>query len=124
MLFVLCVALRLLTVALFHVLTYLLIIIVSGGSCLALWLPWWHFTYHNPKKSKAASFWPLCFSLVCGMCAAFHDLFALPLGVIGRLCSVIMAVPGHLLNLNYIFFRADLSLTVIRFSFQTVAHLT
>ena len=32
-------------------------------------------------------------SLVCGLYTAWHDLFALPLGVIGRLCSVIVAFP-------------------------------
>ena len=40
------------------------------------------------------------FSSVCGMCTVCHGLFALPLGVICRLCSVIVAIPGHVL---YIF---------------------
>ena len=36
------------------------------------------------------------FTLVCGLCAICCGLFALPFGVIGRLCSVIVALPGHL----------------------------
>ena len=35
---------------------------------------------------------------MCFMCAVSHGLFALPLGVIGRLCSVIVAILGHLHN--------------------------
>ena len=30
------------------------------------------------------------------MCAVHHSLFTLSLGVIGRLCSIIVAIPGHL----------------------------
>ena len=30
------------------------------------------------------------------MCTVFHGLFAIPLDVIGRLCSVIVALLGHL----------------------------
>ena len=36
-------------------------------------------------------------SLVYGLCTLCHDLFAPPLGVIGRLCSVIVALSVHLL---------------------------
>ena len=32
-----------------------------------------------------------------GMCAVCHDLFALPLRVFNKLCSVIVVLPGHLL---------------------------
>ena len=41
-----------------------------------------------------------CFSLLCSMCTACLGLFALPLGIFGifgRLCSVIVALPGRLL---------------------------
>ena len=41
--------------------------------------------------------WLICFSLVCDWCTVCHGLFALPLGVIGRLWSVIVVLPGHLL---------------------------
>ena len=41
--------------------------------------------------------WLLCFSLVCGLCTVCHSLFSLPLGVISRLWSVIVAIPRHLL---------------------------
>ena len=41
-------------------------------------------------SSRRAS-WLLCFSLIRGMCTFCHGLFALPLGVIGRLCSVPVA---------------------------------
>ena len=37
------------------------------------------------------------FFFVYGLCTVCHGLFALPLGVIGRLCSVSVATPGHLL---------------------------
>ena len=36
-------------------------------------------------------------SLVYGLCTVCHGMFALPLGVIGRLSSVTVAIPGHLL---------------------------
>ena len=39
----------------------------------------------------------LCFSLDCGMRIVRHNLFALPLDIIGRLCSVIVVLSGHLL---------------------------
>ena len=35
----------------------------------------------------------LCFLQVCDICPG---MFTLPLGVIGRLCSVIVALSGHL----------------------------
>ena len=54
-----------------------------GGSCLA--------SYHLFEEEKSSLF---VFSLVCGMCVIYHCLFALPLDVIGRLCSVIEALPG------------------------------
>ena len=38
----------------------------------------------------------LCFSLVCGLCTLRHGLFALPLGVIGKLYYAIVALLGHL----------------------------
>ena len=36
-------------------------------------------------------------SLVCGLCTVYHYFFffSLPHGVIGRLLSVIVALPGH-----------------------------
>ena len=37
------------------------------------------------------------FDLACGLCNICHGLFALPLGVIFRLCFVIVAIPKHLL---------------------------
>ena len=40
--------------------------------------------------------WLLHFSLACGLCADYYRLFVLPLGVIGRLWSVIVAIPGHI----------------------------
>ena len=33
---------------------------------------------------------------MCGLCTVYHGLFALPIGVIGRLCYVIVVLPGHL----------------------------
>ena len=36
------------------------------------------------------------YSVVCDLCAICLGLFALPVGVIGRLCSVIVALPGHI----------------------------
>ena len=41
----------------------------------------------------------LCFSLVCRTCVVCRGLFG-PLGVIGSLCSVTVAIPGQLI---YIF---------------------
>ena len=35
--------------------------------------------------------------LVCGLYTVCQSLFALPLGVIGRVCSVIVTLPGRLL---------------------------
>ena len=35
------------------------------------------------------------FSFVCGLYTVSHGLFVLPLGVIGRLCSVIVVIPGY-----------------------------
>ena len=32
------------------------------------------------------------------VCTIYNGLFAIPLGVIGRLCSVTVAIPGHLLS--------------------------
>ena len=60
------------------------IIVVLSGSCPALWSPCWE------RES-----WLLCFSLVCELCTVCHGSFALSLGVIGRLRSVIIALPGH-----------------------------
>ena len=57
-------------------------LIVYGGFCLAL---------RSSDLGKRASY---TFCLVVFVC---HVLFALPHGVIGRLCSVIVALPGHLL---------------------------
>ena len=42
--------------------------------------------------------WVFSFFLVCGLCTFYHGWFALPLGVIGRLCSVTVALPGLLLG--------------------------
>ena len=46
--------------------------------------PVWYFD-HTLEES-----WLLCLTLVCGICTVCHSLFALPLGVVGRLCSVIV----------------------------------
>ena len=35
----------------------------------------------------------LCLSLICGMGTVCHDVFALLLGVTGRLCFVSLALP-------------------------------
>ena len=40
------------------------------------------------------------FSSVNGLFAVSHGLFDLPLGVIGG-CSVIVALPGHILHYSY-----------------------
>ena len=40
--------------------------------------------------------WLLCFLWVYNVFAVCHNLFSFPLGVIGRLYSVIVALPGHL----------------------------
>ena len=37
----------------------------------------------------------LSFSLVCIVCAIRGSLFILPLGIIARLCSTIVACQGH-----------------------------
>ena len=39
--------------------------------------------------------WLFCFPLVFGLCTVCLGLFAVPLGVIGRLYSVIVANHGH-----------------------------
>ena len=39
----------------------------------------------------------LSFSLVCVLFTVCYGLFALPLGVIGRLCSITVAIHGHYL---------------------------
>ena len=35
------------------------------------------------------------FFLICGLCTVCLGLFVLLLGVIGRLCSMIVIIPGH-----------------------------
>ena len=47
--------------------------------------------------------WLFSFSLVCGLCTVCHGLFALPLGVIGKLWYVIEAISGHLFKLLFLF---------------------
>ena len=47
------------------------------------------------------------FSLVCGLCTVCNGLLALSLGVIGRLSSVIVAHPGHHLQLNLVSLNTD-----------------
>ena len=37
----------------------------------------------------------LSFVLICGLCTVCLGLFALPLGVIARLCSVVVALPAQ-----------------------------
>ena len=39
----------------------------------------------------------------CGFCTFCHGLFALPVGVIDRLCSLIVAIPRHLLFVCFLF---------------------
>ena len=55
-----------------------------GGSCL--------HSGHLGGEAGASYFTFLCFSLVCGMCSIYHVFFffALPVGIIDRLCSVIV----------------------------------
>ena len=45
----------------------------------------------------------LLFAFISFVCAVFHDLFAFSLGVINRLCFVIVALPGHLLYYMILF---------------------
>ena len=86
MLFVPSVALRLLTAGLFHVLSF------RSYCCV-----WWILPVIVITSFGNGS-WLLCFFfLVCGLCIVYHGLFALLLGVIGRLCPVIPAFPGYLL---------------------------
>ena len=47
--------------------------------------------------------WFIYFSLVCGLYTFCHSLFALPLGVITRLSSVIVALFGHFLYYFFLF---------------------
>ena len=62
------------------------LVVAFRGFCLAFWLSHWG------RES-----WLLCFSLICDMCAVCHSLFALPLGVIGRLWSAIVTISVHLM---------------------------
>ena len=53
--------------------------------------PFWHWIIFCCKDGTD------CFVFLCSIACMLCDVFALPLGVIGRLCSVIVALPGHLL---------------------------
>ena len=44
-------------------------------------------------KRKLAAL--LLIGLVCGLCNVYNRLFIIPLDVVGRPCSVIVAFPGH-----------------------------
>ena len=61
-----------------------LIVVVSGS---------YQSLYHLVGEEEAVCF---VFSLVCGICIVCHGLFALSLGVICTLCSVIVSLSGHL----------------------------
>ena len=81
MLFVLCVA-----VLLFVAGFFVLFIVLS----LCLVNPIQHCDHLAGKKELVAMLF-----LVCGLCNVCLGLFAFPIGVIGRLHSVIVALPGH-----------------------------
>ena len=66
------------------------LIVVFSGSRATVWLPYWG------RKS-----WLVSFSVVCGLPTVCLALFALSFGVIGRLCSSIVAHLGHLLLSDY-----------------------
>ena len=55
--------------------------------------PVWHCN-HLIGEERVGWFSFHGFSYIYTVC---HSLFALPLGVIGRLCSVIVVLPGHIL---------------------------
>ena len=68
------------------------------GKTLAITLHYW--TQRNTLVALLFSFFLsffFFFFFVCSLCTVCHGLFACPLGVIGRLWSVIVAIPGHLL---------------------------
>ena len=71
-------------------------IIVFSGSCLVLWSPCWRW-----------GSWLLWFSLGCGMSTACRGfLFFVLLVLFGRLCSVIVPLPGYFLyyiNKTYLY---------------------
>ena len=54
-----------------------------------------HLHYVSNITAKHMYSSSFCLSLVCNMCTVLHGLFALPLGVIGRLCFVFVALPRH-----------------------------
>ena len=69
----------------------------------------------------------LCSSLVCVTCSVCHGLFALPLGLIGWLCSVTVALPGHLLYticLNYLHLGGALCKRVFKHMRTTKAQIS
>ena len=71
---------------------------VFSASCLVYWSPYW-------ERGSWLLVALLSFGLVCGMFTFCHSLFAFPLGVIGRLGSVILALPGHLYCLQRLVWR-------------------
>ena len=73
-LIVLCVALWLLASSILPC-----VIVVFGGSCLALYSLW----CGGEGERERGSCLLLCISLVCDLCTICHGLFALPLGVSG-----------------------------------------
>ena len=82
----LCVALWLLAAFFFFFFFFFMfcpvhcLIVVFNGSCL-------HVALLSPCWGRDS--WFLYFSVVCGLCTVRLGLFALPLGVTGRLCSVL-----------------------------------
>ena len=62
-----------------------------------------HEQYDTEHYSKWAQRL-LWFSLVCDLCTVCHVLLAPFLGVISRLCSVVVALPGQLLS-HFLWFQ-------------------
>ena len=63
------------------------LIVRLSDSCLALWSCCWR-----------GGDWSICFTLVCGLCTVCVGMSVLSIGATGRLCFVIVALPGHLLK--------------------------
>ena len=53
-----------------------------------------------------------CYSAVCGLCTVCLSVFALPFSVYRRLCSVIVALPGHLRYYSSLILRFILMLNL------------
>ena len=73
--------------ALFMLCSVHCLIVLFNRSCVALRSLCW-----------GRGSWLLCVSLVCALCIVCQGLSALPLGVIGKLCYVIMGLPRKLIT--------------------------